>query len=69
MLSKDFSTDRYTAILANLRDNEYLTQEDVDLLIQDLLEQSAIVLNSVSKDKAEIVRRALSENHNRIKFN
>ncbi|WP_190810887.1 hypothetical protein [Flagellimonas sp. S3867] len=68
MLDKDFSSDRYSAILGNLRDNNYLTQEDIDMLMKDSLEQSSIVLTSISLEKAEIVRRAIWENNNRKKF-
>ncbi|WP_350289033.1 hypothetical protein [uncultured Croceitalea sp.] len=68
MVDKDFSSDRYSAILGNLRDNNYLTQEDIDILMKDSLEQSSIVLTSISLEKAEIVRRAILENNNRKKF-
>jgi len=68
MLDKDFISDRYSAILGNLRDNNYLTQEDIHLLIKNSLEQKSIVLTSISSEKAEIVRRALLENKNRRKF-
>lgn len=69
MSDKDFSSDKYSAILGNLRDNEYLTQEDIDIIEKDSLQQNSIVLTGISVEKAEIVRRAILENNNRIKFN
>tara|TARA_R110000765_G_scaffold353739_1_gene443667 strand:+ start:343 stop:558 length:216 start_codon:yes stop_codon:yes gene_type:complete len=67
MLEKDFSSDRYSAILGNLRDNDYLSQVDVDILLSDSLKNRAIYLNNISVEKAEIVRRALFENSSRPK--
>ncbi|BFP42051.1 hypothetical protein FGF1_28960 [Flavobacteriaceae bacterium GF1] len=68
MLNKDFCSDGYSSILENLRDNEYLIQEDVDVLIKDAFEKKTIVLTNISEEKAEIVRRALLENSKRRKF-
>lgn len=67
ILEKDFSSDRYSSILGNLRDNDYLAQVDVDLLLSDFLKNRAIYLNNISVEKAEIVRRALFENNSRRK--
>lgn len=68
MLNKDFCSDGYSNILKNLRDNDYLIQEDVDVLIKDAFEKKTIVLTNISEEKAEIVRRALLENSKRRKF-
>jgi hypothetical protein len=68
MLDKDFSSDRYSAILGNLRDNDYLTQGDVDILLNDFIENYSIVLSNIDQEKAEIVRNALLENSKRSKF-
>ena len=68
MLDKDFSSDWYSAILGNLRDSDYLTQSDVDVLLKDSLEGHSIVLSNIDQDKAEIVRNALLENSKRKKF-
>lgn len=68
MLDKDFSSDWYSAILGNLRDNDYLTQSDVDVLLKDSLEDHSIVLSNIDQEKAEIVRNALLENSRRSKF-
>lgn len=68
MLDKDFSSDWFSAILGNLRDNNYLTQSDVDVLLKDSLENRSIVLANIAKEKAEIVRSALLENSKRKGF-
>ncbi len=57
MLDENFSSDWYEAILGNLRDNEYLTQKDVDILMRD-----SPVLANVGDEKAEMVRKALLKN-------
>lgn len=68
MLDKDFSSDWYSSILGNLRDNNYLTQSDVDILLKDSFSSNSVNLTNVSLEKAEIVRKALLENSNRRKF-
>ncbi len=68
MLDKDFTSNRYSAILENLKDNNYLTQSDVDVLLKDLDIKNTVILTNVGDEKAEIVRRALFENNNRRKF-
>lgn len=68
MLEKDFTTDEYAALLAKLKDNNYLTQKDIDLLLKDALEQNSILLTSISLEKAEIVRKALLESAKQRKF-
>ena len=68
MLDKDFSLDWYSSILGNLRDNNYLTQSDVDILLKDSVSSNSVNLTNVSVEKAEIVRKALLENSNRRKF-
>ena len=65
MLDENFTTDRYSAILENLRDNSYLNQEDIDTLLVDSLKNKSIYLNNISVEKAEIVRKSLKENFNR----
>jgi len=67
MLDKDFSSDWYSSILGNLRDNNYLTQSDVDILLKDSFSSNSVNLTNVSLEKAEIVRKALLENSSRRK--
>lgn len=68
MLDRDYSSDRYSALLGNLKDNKYLSQEDIDVLMFDYLDKKSIYLKNIGDDKAEIVRRALFENSNCRKF-
>ena len=68
MLDKDFSSDWYSAISGNLRDNDYLTQSDVDVLLKDSIENRSIILTNIAKEKAEIVRKSLLENSKRKGF-
>jgi len=68
MLDKDSSSDWYSSILGNLRDNNYLTQSDVNILLKDSVSSNSVNLTNVSVEKAEIVRKALLENGNRRKF-
>ncbi|KQC30363.1 hypothetical protein [Flagellimonas eckloniae] len=68
MLDKDFSSDRYPALLGNLRDNGYLSQGDIDVLLKDSFVKNSVVLANISEDKAEIVRRTILENSKRRKF-
>lgn len=65
LLDKEFSSDWYAAILGNLKDNNYLSEEDVDTLLFDSLENKSIYLKNISAEKAEIVRNALRENFNK----
>ncbi|UII79984.1 hypothetical protein [Flagellimonas sp. CMM7] len=68
MLDKDFTSNRYSAILGNLKDNNYLTQSDVDVLLKDLVANNSVMLTNVGDEKAEIVRRALFANNNRKNY-
>ena len=68
MLDKDSNSDWYSSILGNLRDNNYLTQSDVDILLKDSVSSNSVNLTNVSVEKAEIVRKALLEKSNRRKF-
>lgn len=65
MSHKGFTSNRYSAVLGNLKDNNYLTQSDVDVLLKDLVASNSVILTNIDKEKAEIVRRALFENSNR----
>nr|WP_298927504.1 hypothetical protein [uncultured Allomuricauda sp.] len=68
MLDKDFTSNRYSAILGNLKDNNYLTQSDVDVLLKDMVVNNSVILTNVGDEKAEIVRRALFANNNPRNF-
>ncbi|WP_350292671.1 hypothetical protein [uncultured Croceitalea sp.] len=68
MLDKDFISNRYSSILRKLKDKNYLTQSDVDVLSKDFVESKAVNLTNIDKEKAEIVRKAVFENNNRKKY-
>lgn len=61
---EDFSSDEYSAILGDLKNQGYLSQTDPDKLLVDCLENMAIYLINISSEKAEIVRKTLFENSN-----
>ncbi len=68
MLEDGFRSDRYSAILGNLKDNGFLNSKDVENLIREFTTTQKITLDGVSDEKAEIVSEALRDNYNRQKF-
>ncbi|MGB6151851.1 MAG: hypothetical protein WBG48_07660 [Pricia sp.] len=66
MLEDGFKSDKYSGILANLRDNGHLDQKDVDTLLKDFISARQVNLNSLDVKKANIVTEALMDNYNRI---
>ena len=67
MLEDGFSSVRYSAILENLRDNDFLNQEDVEILLKEYLTTQKMNLDLLSDKKARIVSEALIDNYNRLK--
>ncbi|MCG2462068.1 hypothetical protein K8352_15010 [Flavobacteriaceae bacterium F89] len=67
MLEDGFSSDSYSAVLENLRSNDFLNKEDVENLIKEYLTTQRITLDLVSDKKAKIVVEALIDNYNRLK--
>ena len=67
MLEDGFKSDRYSAILGNLRDNRYLDDKDVENLTKEFVTTQKISFDSISDKKAEIVAEALRDNYNRQK--
>ena len=61
MPDNNFNSQEYTSILNSLKDDNYLTSEERDVLLSDALNSNSVVLINVSKEKAEIVRRAIFE--------
>ncbi|MEM1337623.1 MAG: hypothetical protein AAF634_01940 [Bacteroidota bacterium] len=61
MPDNNFNSQEYTSILNNLKEDNYLTKEERDVLLRDALNSNAVVLINVSREKAEIVRRAIFE--------
>ncbi|MDE3741160.1 hypothetical protein [Maribacter polysaccharolyticus] len=67
MLEEGFSSDRYSAILGNLKDNGYLNSKDVEILMQEYITTQKITFDCISNEKAKIVSEALIDNYNRLK--
>jgi len=67
MLEDGFKSNRYGAILGNLRDNGYLDESDVDILLKNFISTYTINFDRVSDTKAKIVTEALIDNYHRIK--
>ncbi len=65
MLDKEFTSDRYEAILGNLRDNGYLTQKDCNILKRNSIDRESGYFENITDEKAEIVRKAIAENRSR----
>ncbi len=61
MPDNSFNSQEYTSILNSLKDDNYLTSEERDVLLRDALNNNSVVLINVSREKAEIVRRAIFE--------
>ncbi len=67
MLEDGFKSNRYTAILGNLRDNGYQDESDVDILLKNFVSTHTINFDGISDAKAKIVTVALIDNYQRIK--
>ncbi|WP_373519519.1 hypothetical protein [Pricia sp.] len=67
MLRDGVKSDKYIAILGNLKEGGFLTSEEVNVLISGYISKHIIVLDSISDEKARIVSEALIDNYNRLK--
>ena len=67
MLEDGFRSERYSAILGNLKDNGFLNPKDVDKLLKEFLTTQKITFDGISDEKAQIVSEALIDNYNRLK--
>ncbi len=67
MLEDGFRSDKYSAILGNLKDNGFLTSDDVEYLMREFITAQKITLDGVTDKKAKIVSEALIDNYNRQK--
>jgi len=68
MLKDGFKSDKYSAILGHLKEDGFLTGEEVNVLISGYIPKHIIVLDSISDEKARTVSEALIDNYNRLKF-
>jgi len=68
MLEDGFKSNKYSEILANLRDNGFLEKEDIENLLKKFMTTQKITLDCVNAEKAKIVSEALMDNYKRQKF-
>lgn len=69
MLEDGFRSDKYSAILGNLRDNGFLNNKDVQNLLKEFFTLQKICFDCITDEKAKIVSEALIDNYNRQKSN
>jgi len=67
MLEDGFRSDRYSAILGNLKNNGFLNTEDVEKLLKEFITTQKITFDCINDEKAQIVSEALIDNYNRLK--
>ncbi|MDL5514855.1 hypothetical protein QSE00_23800 [Arenibacter sp. M-2] len=65
MLEDGFRSHRYSDIVGNLRDNGFLTAEDVRKLLKEYTTTQKITFDCIDDEKAKIVSEALIDNYNR----
>tara|TARA_R110002073_G_scaffold335012_2_gene525938 strand:+ start:1141 stop:1347 length:207 start_codon:yes stop_codon:yes gene_type:complete len=64
MLEEGFRSNRYSDIVGNLRDNGFLTAEDVRKLLKEYTTTQKITFDCIDDAKAKIVSEALIDNYN-----
>lgn len=69
MLEDGFRSHRYSDIVGNLRDNGFLTAEDVRKLLKEYTTTQKITFDCIDDEKAQIVSEALIDNDQRSKSN
>lgn len=67
MLEDGFKSERYSAILGNLKDNGFLNKDDVENLLKEYFTLQKISFDCINEKKAKIVSEALIDNYNRQK--
>jgi len=67
MLEDGFSSDSYSTILGNLKDNGFLNKKDVAKLLKEYIILQKISFDCITNEKAKIVSEALIDNYNRQK--
>ena len=65
MLEDGYRSHRYSDIVGNLRDNGFLTAEDVRKLLKEYTTTQKITFDCIDDEKAKIVSEALIDNYNR----
>ncbi|RTE53268.1 hypothetical protein EHW67_09555 [Arenibacter aquaticus] len=67
MLKDGFSSDKYSDILDHLKDNGFLSTEDVCNLLKEYTSTKKITFDCITKEKSLIVSEALIDNYHRTK--
>ncbi len=67
MLEDGFKSEKYSAILENLKSNGFLNDQDIEILLNEFFNSQKITLCGISDKKAKIVYEALIDNYNRQK--
>lgn len=69
MLEDGFSSHKYSDILDHLRENGFLSAEDVEKLLKEFTITKKITFDCITKEKSLIVSEALIDNYHRTKSN
>ncbi|MDL5513935.1 hypothetical protein QSE00_19105 [Arenibacter sp. M-2] len=67
MLKDGFSSHKYSDILDHLRENGFLSKEDVAKLLKEYTTYNKITFDCITKEKSIIVGEALIDNYHRTK--
>ncbi len=67
MLEDGFKSEKYSAILGNLRENGFLDDEDVQNLMKEFMTTQKISFIDLTDAKAKILSEALIDNYKRLK--
>lgn len=60
-------SNKYSAVLGNLKECVFLFSEEVNVLISGYLSKHMLVPNSIGNEKDRMVFKALTDNYNRLK--
>ena len=69
MLKDGFSSHKYSDIRDHLRENGFLSAEDVQKLLKEFTTTKKITFDCITKEKSIIVSEALIDNYHRTKSN
>ncbi|GBF21827.1 hypothetical protein C21_04016 [Arenibacter sp. NBRC 103722] len=69
MLKDGFSSHKYSDVLNHLRENGFLSTEDVDKLLKEYTTTKKITFDCITNEKSQIVSEALIDNYHRTKSN
>jgi len=69
MLEDGFSSHKYSDILDHLKENGFLSIEDINKLLKEYTTTKKITFDCITKEKSLIVSEALIDNYHRTKSN